>query len=380
MSRRIFYTGDPVPWFICRSTNNPAFHFDAAAGRYLILSFFGTAAIEKNAAVLRHISADAVRPLLDDENIAFFGVSIDPRDETENRVRQTDPGIRYFWDFDRRVSTLYGAIDEGDPPQEGEVPYRSFTLVIDPALRVIANIAMADADRHNEMLSAVLANLAPMASLTLDAPVLVLPNLFERHFCRKLIDLYEEKGGADSGFMREHDGNTVGVLDYGFKRRKDFRFDDAPEFQDVRTAIRARVNRRLVPEIKKAFQFHATRIERFVVACYEGEERGFFRAHRDNTTKGTAHRVFACTVNLNAEEYEGGDLRFPEYGKRTYRAPTGGVAVFSCSLLHEALPVTKGRRYAFLPFLYDEAAAKIREENRKFITGEVIDKNAGSLV
>jgi hypothetical protein len=25
--------------------------------------------------------------------------------------------------------------------------------------------------------------------------------------------------------------------------------------------------------------------------------------------------------------------------------------------------VTRGRRYAFLPFLYDEAAAKIREQN-----------------
>jgi predicted 2-oxoglutarate/Fe(II)-dependent dioxygenase YbiX len=68
-----------------------------------------------------------------------------------------------------------------------------------------------------------------------------------------------------------------------------------------------------------------------------------------------------------AEEFEGGDLRFPEYGRQTYRPPTGGAVVFSCSLLHEATPVTKGRRYAFLPFLYDEAAAKIREENLQFL-------------
>ena len=37
--------------------------------------------------------------------------------------------------------------------------------------------------------------------------------------------------------------------------------------------------------------------------------------------------------------------------------------VFSCSLLHEARPVTSGRRYAFLPFLYDEAAARVRLAN-----------------
>jgi hypothetical protein len=41
--------------------------------------------------------------------------------------------------------------------------------------------------------------------------------------------------------------------------------------------------------------------------------------------------------------------------------------VFSCSLLHQALPVTKGERFAFLPFLYDDAAAKIREENLKYL-------------
>jgi hypothetical protein len=29
--------------------------------------------------------------------------------------------------------------------------------------------------------------------------------------------------------------------------------------------------------------------------------------------------------------------------------------------------VTAGQRYAFLPFLYDEAAAKLREENLGFL-------------
>jgi hypothetical protein len=29
--------------------------------------------------------------------------------------------------------------------------------------------------------------------------------------------------------------------------------------------------------------------------------------------------------------------------------------------------MTKGERFAFLPFLYDEAAAQIREENLKFL-------------
>ncbi|RYG88370.1 MAG: hypothetical protein EON58_20030, partial [Alphaproteobacteria bacterium] len=46
---------------------------------------------------------------------------------------------------------------------------------------------------------------------------------------------------------------------------------------------------------------------------------------------------------------------------------SGGACVFSCSILHEATPVTRGERFAFLPFLYDEAGAKVREENLKYL-------------
>jgi hypothetical protein len=31
--------------------------------------------------------------------------------------------------------------------------------------------------------------------------------------------------------------------------------------------------------------------------------------------------------------------------------------------------VTRGRRYAFLPFLYDEAAARVREQNSAYLAG-----------
>ena len=51
-------------------------------------------------------------------------------------------------------------------------------------------------------------------------------------------------------------------------------------------------------------------MERYIVACYDSTEGGYFRPHRDNTTKGTAHRRFAVTLNLNSDEYEGGYLRF----------------------------------------------------------------------
>jgi hypothetical protein len=36
-------------------------------------------------------------------------------------------------------------------------------------------------------------------------------------------------------------------------------------------------------------------------------------------------------------------------------------------MLHRVTRVTAGRRYAFLPFLYDDAAARLRQENLAFL-------------
>jgi predicted 2-oxoglutarate/Fe(II)-dependent dioxygenase YbiX len=103
-------------------------------------------------------------------------------------------------------------------------------------------------------------------------------------------------------------------------------------------------------------------MERYLVGCYRAEDGGHFAAHRDNTTSTTAHRRFAVSINLN-DDYEGGEIGFPEYGSRRYRPPPGGAVVFSCSLLHTVSPVTRGRRLAFLPFLHDDDAERILQEN-----------------
>ena len=111
-------------------------------------------------------------------------------------------------------------------------------------------------------------------------------------------------------------------------------------------------------------------MERYIVSCYAAEDGGHFRPHRDNTTQGTAHRRFAVSINLNSE-FEGGEVSFPEYGPRSYKAPPGGAVVFSCPLLHAVSRVTKGRRFAFLPFLYDDEAARIREANNASLGDDV---------
>lgn len=367
---RAWTYGERVPSFSGRTTQREKFHFDTIAGRYIVLSLIGSAGIEKNAAAFTHM----MRHRFDDDFCTFFAISIDAGDRELKRLGDREPGVRTFWDMDHRISRLFGAIEEGAPGQA--VIYTPSTLILDPNLRVITQILMNDAEQHNTLFDQAMAALKPLndyAGVPIHAPVLVVPRVFEPEFCRTLIDEYHRNGGQDSGFMREVNGKTVGVYDYSFKRRSDYFFDHDRELTEQ---VRRRIVRRLVPEIKRAFDFNVTRMERHVISCYEAETQGFFRPHRDNTTPATAHRRFACSLNLNAEEYDGGDLRFPEFGTHTYRAPTGGAVVFSCTLLHEATHVTRGVRYAFLPFFYDEAAAQIRQENLENLSDQIIDNRA----
>jgi len=350
--------GEPAPWFFCRTQRRPRFAFDTIAGRYIVLSFFGSASAPNSVTLLNSIKANRAR--FDDKNLSFFGVSVDPADEAENRTPDSLPGIRYFWDFDRAVSALYGALDHAGA-------FRPVTYVLDPALRVLAAVPFsADARMHVAALGTVLEKLPKVGDpvpAAAQAPVLVVPSVFEPKFCRSLLDHYEAHGGEESGFMRDVDGKTVALLDPEHKRRKDCVIED----EALRSACKLRIRERLSPEIRKVFQFAATHMERYIISCYDAQDSGHFRAHRDNTTKGTLHRRFAVSLFLNSGEYEGGFLRFPEFGPSLYCAPPGGAVVFSCSLLHEATPVTRGRRYMFLPFLYDDAAARVREENLSFL-------------
>jgi peroxiredoxin len=81
--------GDPAPWFHQRSTSNPNYAFDTAAGRYIVLCFFGSAAMRS--VVPRWKVCWPTVNNSTTSGSAFFGVSLDPGDETEGRVREALP-------------------------------------------------------------------------------------------------------------------------------------------------------------------------------------------------------------------------------------------------------------------------------------------------
>jgi predicted 2-oxoglutarate/Fe(II)-dependent dioxygenase YbiX len=226
----------------------------------------------------------------------------------------------------------------------------AFAVLLDPNQRIIA----AKSDLESAALvqwaserARAIPQPEPGAYLKGVAPVLLVPEVLRPEDCRALIDRWESQGheeGHVTSIVRGEEGRHV---DKEMKSRRDHRImDDA-----LLTELSNLVGRRIAPELNKAFGFTRFNFDRFVVTCYDSERNDFFRRHRDNQTPGTANRRFALTLNLNTGEYEGGGLTFPEYGPHRYDPPAGGAILFSCSLLHEALPITKGRRFTLLNFL-----------------------------
>lgn len=191
-------------------------------------------------------------------------------------------------------------------------------------------------------------------------PVLLIPDVLDPATCQDLIDIWENEGNQVSHFMKSDGDKTYGVVDARMKIRRDHFIRD----ESVKQRINGFFQRRVYPEIVKCFNYVVDEYEHFKIACYDSSTGGYFRQHRDNTSGGTAHRKWALSLNLNTE-FEGGYLRFPEYGPQLYRPPMGSAVVFSCSLMHEATDVTAGRRFCLLSFFYGEQESRDREQYLK---------------
>ncbi len=185
------------------------------------------------------------------------------------------------------------------------------------------------------------------------APVLILPHVLDPAACIALIRRWETHGHDEGSVNSLVDGEEVRRVYHAMKKRRDHAIADETLLRSLISVI----GRRIAPELDKAFGFRQPfRFDRFIVTCYDAERGDYFRRHRDNASPATADRRFALTLNLNDGDYEGGELVFPEYGPHRYSPPAGAAILFSCSLLHEALPVTRGQRFTLLSFLRDGAA------------------------
>ena len=262
----------------------------------------------------------------------IIGGKKSPKKNTKSNIKAIE-----LYDPENAVRKLFGATDPS-------------ILLIDPNHRLVFNAPQADMEKGVGVCKTIHAGSQPDL-VNRQAPVMLLHDILEPDLCQELISYWEAGEKRADGVSKGAENSSTAKSD--IKKRNDVVLLDEVLFEKVKNRIVGRI----IPELFKAFQFRTASMEALRIGCYDAADQGHFGRHRDNRTAFTAHRRFAVSLNLNPVTYEGGQVRFPEYGRGLYAPPAGGAVVFSCSLLHEAMPVTKGRRFGIFTFLTDEAGA-----------------------
>ncbi len=322
--------GDRAPPIIGANADGRFYSQDAQAGRPVMMVALGSLEPEAAAeAFARLMAFSPLDPNLDLLALAPFSaryasafVGLDQA--SERIIHVNNPGVEAL------------AVD-GEPA----------VIVIDRGWRIVhVGPFTVDLARLYRDLRPRLVSEAPRICAA-TAPVLIIPNLLPPDACRGLIDHFEASPHRQGLMASVADGAAAAKLDEGKKRRRDIELaGDSPSHGLILKVLADRC----APEIKRAFQCDVVYADRILIARYD-DTGGYFLRHRDNAAPQTAFRDFAVSINLNTDEYEGGELLFPEYTEARYSPPAGGAIVFSASLLHEAAPVTRGRRYVALSFL-----------------------------
>ena len=311
---------------------------DDVAGNPLVIAFWPRFDADVIKAAMASLAA--LVPALETAGARVFAVTL----ANARAAAEAASPVPVLLDRDGKVFAAYGAGTRDQPT----------TVVLRQNNHVYAVLKSEGAGQAELALSAAQALVAERkAALGIPhPPILVVPEVLSREDCRRLIQVYETRGKVfvepGHGEDRMTADYKMRIPEYGRGDRIDHWIVDA----DTAGFIDGRLSSRLFPEIRKAFQYPVTRRERMRIGCYTGSRGGEAHGHRDDSEVVSAHRRFAVSINLNSEEFEGGALRFAEYGDQQYRPATGAAIAFSSSILHEALEVRSGRRLVLLVFLF----------------------------
>src|SRR4051812_5894674 len=297
-----FSVGDRAPAIVGATASGRFFSMDGQAGRPALIVALG--ALEPEAAARLIDRLKDVRRQVEDAGVDLVPV-VPPLMPFTSRFSE----VRVLSDFLIYLGGTSGL-------DAWSVKGAAGALLIDRGGRIVDIFAVAEHIDIPGRLALFAQRIAaePAQVRKSAAPVLMLPNIAPPALCRALIDHFEASPHAAGAMASFSDGAAYAKLDEGKKRRRDTELTaESPLFAEVVGLLSTRV----IPEIKRAFQAEIANADRILIARYD-DTGGYFKRHRDDAAPHTAFREFAISLNLNTDEYEGGELRFPEYDDHRY--------------------------------------------------------------
>jgi AhpC/TSA family len=326
----MFFFGDVAPPILTQTQDGQDFNLYSCAGKFSVI--FALGSLKSKDARKAMVSMLQQDFFPQSENCKFYALTTNANDCEDTMLAGLCPENRILIDKSGELSRTFGLYNEKNQ-------YIPTWLIFDPNMKLWATGPMAE---YKRMIDAMknLPDAQDHMGKDAFAPCLIIPRVFEPLFAQDLSTYY--------GHMLT-------------QRPEIFGANGAPvQHPQLRLAYRERIAARVVSELNKVFGSYISRIEHLNVSSMD-ESQPAKPARRHNEMRAEAHRRFVVMVNLN-DDYEGGEVCFPEYGGRLYRAPAGGALVFSASLLAEFKPITKGFRLSATPYLYDEHFARVRYE------------------
>jgi predicted 2-oxoglutarate/Fe(II)-dependent dioxygenase YbiX len=263
-------------------------------------------------------------------------------------------------DAELRVSGLVAA-GSGRPQRAAAV-----SCLLGPNLQIARIYRDRDLARQLEELARdakALARPPRRAPAAAHAPVLLIPGVLARAECARAIERFEAgpqwAGTVGGGARMRYDARN--------KIRTDGELPAALVIELDRIFAQT-----MFPEVRKIFGFDVTHREPWKIGRYDAAKGGFFYRHRDNADEELAYRRCAVSVNLN-DDYDGGEIQFPEYGGALYRPEAGSALVFPCALMHQVAKMKAGARYALISFLFGaDDARRWTERNGRDLDGMAV--------
>jgi peroxiredoxin/predicted 2-oxoglutarate/Fe(II)-dependent dioxygenase YbiX len=344
-SNLLIDVGDCMPDFRLLDVDNKLMSlYSLALGKPVVILCYPDNASAAAHEVLRGFAEAAGRPA---ERVNLFAINGEAREENVRFAHQMNLPFPLLSDPDHRILSFFEARRKALAGQAWAPDGSVVCVMADPNRRIERIDQDVSDPGHVEWVLRFLDEFPRDEPRVIGshAPVLLVPQVFGPELCQRLIRSYDESERPLAPVVSGQRGHIENVANPDLKVRRDHFVSDPA----IAGEVQARIAKRIIPEMMKVFDYKATHFEQMRIGCYDASDSGFFGPHRDNVDPSGGRR-FAMSLNLNAGDYEGGYLRFPEYGSQLYLPPTGDALIFSSLLLHEATPVTAGRRFVLVTF------------------------------